>query len=362
MKNLFGDTFRGKTVLVTGHSGFKGAWLSIWLRAIGANVIGYALEPYTENDVFVIAKLSEKIKSIIGDIRDYDKLNFVFDKYQPEIVFHLAAQSLVRLSYQQPKLTYDTNIGGTVNLLECCRLTNSVKVIINVTSDKCYENKESTVKYKEDGPLGGYDPYSSSKGCSELITSAYRNSFFNMNSCKMHNKSISSVRAGNIIGGGDWRADRLVPDCIRALKNNKPINVRSPGSVRPWQHVFEPLSGYLLLASKMFENGEKYSGAWNFGPDSNAPVTVEELVRILIKRWGAGQFQNLSEVLLKEPHEAHFLMLDISKAINLLNWRPTLSLEEAMDYTVEWYKANNVDYNFCVGQIDSYISKYLERH
>ncbi len=361
MKNLFGNAFKGKTILVTGHSGFKGAWLSIWLRAIGANIIGYALEPYTENDIFVVTKLGSKIRSIIGDIRDYERLQSVFNEYQPEIVFHLAAQPLVRLSYQQPKLTYEANVLGTVNLLECCRLNDSVRVIINVTSDKCYENREGIWRYKEDDPIGGYDPYSSSKGCSEIITSAYRNSFFHLSEYKNHNKALSSVRAGNIIGGGDWREDRLVPDCIRALSKNEPIGIRSPKSVRPWQHVLDALSGYLLLASKMCENAEKYSGAWNFGPDHSSPVTVEEFVKSLLKHWGTGHYKDLSSGLSREPHEAKFLMLDVSKATHLLKWRLTLSLDEAIEYTVKWYQAANVNYDFCVNQINDYVHKFEER-
>jgi len=357
MSDLFNDAFKGKTVLVTGHTGFKGSWLSIWLRKLGADVIGYALEPYTENDNFVAAKLGSKIKSNIGDIEDYDKLKRVFDKYQPEFVFHMAAQSLVRLSYKQPKLTYDTNVVGTVNLLECCRLTDSVKVIINVTSDKCYENKEWIWGYRENDPVGGYDPYSSSKACSEIITSAYRSSFFN---AKEHSKAISTVRAGNVMGGGDWREDRLIPDCIKALKNNKPIGIRSPMSVRPWQHVLEPLNGYLLLASRMYEDRERYSGAWNFGPGHKSVVTVEELVKSLISHWGCGTYRDLSKGMSGEPHETKTLKLDISKAINLLNWSPTLSMNEAIEYTVNWYKASDVGYDFCVSQINEYVGKSLK--
>lgn len=357
MKELFNNIFKGKTALVTGHTGFKGSWLSIWLRELGANVIGYALEPYTENDNFVVAKIGSKIRNNIGDITDYSNLKKVFDEYQPEVVFHMAAQPLVRLSYKQPKLTYDTNVMGTVNILECCRLTESVKAIINVTSDKCYENKEWPWGYRESDPIGGYDPYSSSKGCSEIVTSAYRNSFFNRGE---HNISISSVRAGNVIGGGDWREDRLVPDCIRALRNNKSIGIRSPKSIRPWQHVLEPLSGYLLLASKMYEDGKKYSGAWNFGPYLNSAVTVEELVKSVIKRWGNGRYRDLSEESSGEPHEAQSLTLDISKAMNLLNWSPALSVDEAIEYTVNWYKASDVDYDFCVRQIKDYVDKAVK--
>lgn len=361
MRKFLNNFFKGKTILVTGHTGFKGSWLSIWLKELGAKVIGYALEPYTDEDNFVVANLSSKMISNFGDITNYKGLKKVFDDYQPEIVFHMAAQSLVRLSYRQPKLTYDTNIGGTVNILECCRLTDSVKVIINVTSDKCYEDRKRPRGYRETDPMGGYDPYSSSKGCAEIITSAYRNSFFNAREDKKHNKSISSVRAGNVIGGGDWREDRLIPDCIRALRNNEPIGIRSPRSVRPWQFVLEPLSGYMLLASKMYENGERYSGAWNFGPDYISIITVEEMVKNLIKHWGSGHYKDLSKKLSNEPHESKTLTLNISKAINLLNWRPALNINEAIEYTVNWYKASEVDYNFCVRQISDYTDKVTAR-
>ena len=351
MSHLFSNVFEGKTVLVTGHTGFKGAWLSIWLKELGADVVGYALEPYTGNDIFVVAGVDRNTKSNIGDIRDFDKLKGVFDKYRPEIVFHLAAQPLVRLSYQQAKLTYDTNIGGTVNLLECCRVSDFVKVIINVTSDKCYENKEWLWGYRENDTLGGYDPYSSSKACSEIITAAYRNSFFNETK-----KSLSSVRAGNVIGGGDWREDRLVPDCIRALKKGEPVGIRSPRSVRPWQHVLEPLSGYLLLASKMYRDGQKYAGAWNFGPYHASIITVEEVARKLIGYWGSGQYKDLSKQSSREPHEASLLTLDTSKAIHQLNWTPVLDVNEAIECTVNWYKAAQVDYEFCAGQINDYAT------
>ena len=361
MNKLFNNTFEGKTVLVTGHTGFKGSWLSIWLRELGANVVGYALEPYTMRDNFDMSKVGSMMVSNIEDIRDYERLRSVVDEFRPEIVFHLAAQSLVRLSYEQPKLTYDTNIGGTVNLLECCRLADSVRVIINVTSDKCYENKEWSRGYKEDDSIGGYDPYSSSKGSSELITSAYRDSFFNIRDYDKHKKAISSVRAGNVIGGGDWQKDRIVPDCIRALVNNEPIGIRSPQSVRPWQYVLEPLSGYLLLASRMYVDGAQYSGPWNFGPDHKSNITVEELVKSLIRHWGKGEYKDLSNRLSNEPHEAKSLILDASKARTLLNWRPALDVNEAIEYTVNWYKTNNIDYDFCVNQINDYVERLLER-
>jgi CDP-glucose 4,6-dehydratase len=359
MIGSFDNVFKDKTVFVTGHTGFKGSWLSIWLKELGANVIGYSLEPYTPQDNFVVTGLESKITSNIGDIMDYERLKRVFDGCRPEMVFHLAAQPLVRLSYREPKLTYDTNIGGTVNLLECCRLSESVKVIVNVTSDKCYENKEWTWGYRENDALGGYDPYSSSKGCSEIISAAYRNSFFTGTGDRV--QIISTVRAGNVIGGGDWREDRLIPDCIRSLKTNEAIGIRSPESVRPWQHVLDPIGGYLLLASKMYLDGNKYSGAWNFGPDHTSVTTVRQLVEKLLKYWGNGKYADLSEGSRKELHETDVLLLNISKAAHLLNWRPVLNLDEALVYTVNWYKKPRAGYDFCVSQINDYVGKMLKK-
>lgn len=356
MKKLFNNVFDGKTVLITGHTGFMGSWLSIWLNELGANVIGYGLEPYTGNDNFVVTNLEGKITSIIGDIRNYGKLLNAFKEYKPDVAFHLAAQALVRLSYIEPKQTYDTNIGGAVNFFEAVRKTDSCKVAINITSDKCYENKEWIWGYRENDPMGGYDPYSSSKGCSELITSAYRRSFFYPQKFDSHKKTISSVRAGNVIGGGDWRNDRLIPDCVMTLKNNEEIQIRNPKSTRPWQYVLEPLSGYLLLASKMYENGEKYSGAWNFGPEHSSIWTVEEIVKKVINCWGKGNWKDTSKSNMNKPHEAKLLSLDISKALNYLGWEPVLNVDEVIKLTVEWYKENKINYEFDVGQINKYVS------
>jgi CDP-glucose 4,6-dehydratase len=358
VSNNFNGIFNGKTVLITGHTGFKGSWLSIWLKELGANVIGYALDPYTNDDNFVVTHLSEKMEDIRGDIRDYDKLKSVFDKYKPEIVFHLAAQPLVRYSYEDPRLTYETNIMGTVNVLESARLSPSVKVIINITSDKCYENKEWIWGYRENDSMGGYDPYSSSKGCSELITSAYRNSFFNPDEFSKHRKSLASVRAGNVIGGGDWQVDRIIPDCIKSLQAKEVIEIRNANSIRPWQYVLEPLSGYLLLASKMYNYPEKYAGAWNFGPDYDASITVKELVDKLTELWGNGKWIDISKG--EKVHEAKLLRLDISKAVYELNWNPKLSVYEALKYTVEWYKSyrsNENMYDLIVKQISDFINE-----
>jgi len=351
---MFANVFKNKTVLVTGHTGFKGSWLCVWLKELGANVVGYALEPYTDRDNFIVTDVQDKIAHIIGDIRDFHALRNIFGEYQPEFVFHLVAQSIVRESYVNPKETYDTNIGGTVNVLECCRLTNSVKVIINVTSDKCYENKEWIWGYRESDPMGGYDPYSSSKGCSELVTAGYRESFFNLDNLNVHKKSLSSARAGNVIGGGDWQKDRIVPDCIRSLESNKPIEIRNPYATRPWQHVLEPLSGYLLLASKMYENPQKFCEAWNFGPNYNSIIPVGELVDKVVAQWGRGKWINLSAE--NAPHEAKLLSLDISKSNSYLKWFPVWNVDKAVEKTVDWYREyrKKDPYSICVAQIEEF--------
>lgn len=354
---MFGDIFKGKTILVTGHTGFKGSWLSIWLLELGAHVVGYALEPYTPKDNFVVTHLQERMPHIEGDLRDHDHLLSTFKKHQPEIVFHLAAQAIVRESYINPKDTYDTNVGGTVNVLECCRVTDSVRTIISITSDKCYENREIIWGYRETDPMGGSDPYSSSKGCAELVTQAYRRSFFNPDDNK-HNKALSSVRAGNVIGGGDWQKDRLIPDAIRALENGDPIPIRNPQFTRPWQHVLEPLSGYLTLAAKMEREPGCYTGAWNFGPESRSVVPVCKVADLVVREWGAGKWVDVSGQT-DQPHEAGLLNLDIAKAKTLLDWHPVWNLEEAVSAAVDWYKSYDQGevYDFCVGQIRQYTEK-----
>lgn len=352
--DIFDGIFKDKNILVTGHTGFKGSWLSIWLNGLGANVIGYALDPKTENDNFVVTNLTEKITDIRGDIRDYGKLKSVFHQYKPEIVFHLAAQPLVRLSYKEPRETYETNVMGTVNLCEAVRQTDSVRVVVNITSDKCYENKEWIWGYRENDPMGGYDPYSSSKGCAELVASAYRRSFFNPDEFENHKVALASVRAGNVIGGGDWSEDRLITDCIKSIKNNKIIEIRSPKAVRPWQHVLEPLSGYLLLASKLYTEPRKYVGAWNFGPEDHSIITVGDLVEKLISKWGYGSWIDRS--LNKEPHEAQLLKLDISKAIYYLGWKPRLTIDKTIEFIVDWYKKDKINYEFDVKQIKQFIN------
>jgi len=356
---MFGDIFKNRTVLVTGHTGFKGSWLCLWLEKLGASVVGYALEPYTDRDNFVLTGLGDRIVHIVGDLRDFLKLKKVFDEYRPEFIFHLAAQPIVRESYANPKQTYDINISGTVNVLECCRLTDSVRVIINVTSDKCYENKEWVWGYRETDPMGGYDPYSSSKGCAELITASYRNSFFNPLNVEKHKKSLASVRAGNVIGGGDWQKYRIIPDCIRALENDKFIEIRNPKAVRPWQHVLEPLNGYLLLAKRMYEYPDKFCSAWNFGPDCKSIISVGKLADHVVTHWGNGSWTDLSKG--NTLHEARLLNLDISKAKAYLKWFPVWNIEKTIEKTVDWYKnyGNKDPYGICMDQIEEFYSQTI---
>jgi len=325
------EFFKSKKILITGHTGFKGSWLTLWLTEMGANVIGYSLEPPTEPSMFDALNLKERIIHVIGDVRDEEKLKKTFKTHRPELVFHLAAQPLVRYSYIAPKYTYEVNVIGTINLLEAVRETDTVKAVVVVTSDKCYENKEWIYGYRETDPVGGYDPYSSSKGCAELVVSAYRRSYF-----ENLGIALSSVRAGNVIGGGDWQADRLVPDCIRALSKGETIKIRNPDAIRPWQYVLEPLSGYLLLASKMLERTNKFEGAWNFGPPDADILTVEELVNKVLKYWGGGSYRVTENK--DELHEARLLKLDSSMARFLLGWRFKYDVERAVKETVEWYK------------------------
>ncbi|WP_026881242.1 CDP-glucose 4,6-dehydratase [Clostridium akagii] len=357
MPTNINGSFIDKNILVTGHTGFKGSWLSIWLIQLGANVIGYSHDPYTANDNFNVCKLSDKLIDVRGDIRDSEKLEQVFNKYKPEFVFHLAAQAIVRKSYENPKETYETNVMGTLNVLEAIKNCEATKVGIMVTTDKCYENKEQLIGYKENDPMGGYDPYSSSKGCAELLITSYRNSFFYINDYSKHGKAIASVRAGNVIGGGDWSSDRIIPDCIRAIENFSKIKLRNPHSVRPWQFVLEPLSGYIKLASKLYTEAEKFSGAWNFGPNMSLNAEVKDIVNVLIKSYGKGEWIDDSEV--DQPHEANLLMLDCTKAKEKLNWQQVLNLQETIDMTSDWYKnyKNNNMYEFCLKQINEFTQK-----
>jgi len=359
--DLFNNVYDNKRVLITGHTGFKGSWLAIWLKESGADVIGYSLDPPSEPNNFEATKLREKVTHIHGDVRDLDRLMVAFKKYQPEFVFHLAAQPIVRLSYDEPKITFDTNVGGTVNVLEAIRLTPSVKVLVNITSDKCYENKEWIWGYRENDPMGGYDPYSASKGCAELVFNSYLRSFFSQNATQTRQIGAASVRAGNVIGGGDWGKDRLVPDCIRALSSGRKIGIRSPYAIRPWQHVLEPLRGYLQLGVLLSQNPLKYSGAWNFGPDENSHLTVAAMADRLIKYWGNGSWDDLSDP--KALHEAKLLKLNCDKAHAELNWRSALTIDDCLQMTAVWYKefymaSKNTDiYTLCAQQVHSYMGK-----
>lgn len=347
----FDGTYRGKNVLVTGHTGFKGSWLSLWLHLMGANVIGYALEPATEEDNFVLCGLHHKITDLRGDVRDTAHLRQVFEIYQPEIVFHLAAQPIVRRSYEIPAETFETNVMGTVHVLDAIRSSGSAKAGVIITSDKCYENREQIWGYRENDRLGGYDPYSASKGCAELVASAFRTSYFGPNS----GKTIVTARAGNVIGGGDWSQDRLIPDCMRAFIRHDPIVLRNPDSVRPWQFVLEPLYGYLLLGQKLLRDGAEYSGAWNFGPDFDSIVPVKKVVGLLASFWGNSP-AFLSAAPQNAPHESELLSLDCTKAKTRLKWKPQLNLQDALKYTVEWYKNDRAEdvYSLCERQIASY--------
>lgn len=355
MIDLFNGFYRNKRILVTGHTGFKGSWLSIWLHELGASVVGVGLEPFTERDNFVLSGIGEKIDADIrADIRDGQRMKEIFAIYQPEIVFHLAAQPLVRLSYEKPVETYETNVMGTINILEAIRATNSVKVGVMITTDKCYDNKEQLRGYKEDDPFGGYDPYSSSKGACEIAIQSWRRSFFNPDQFEKHRKSIASVRAGNVIGGGDWALDRIIPDCIRALEADKPIDIRSPKSVRPWEHVLEPLSGYMLLAQKMWEHPTEYCEGWNFGPESESVSTVWEVATELINNFGKGELKDSSDP--NAVHEAQLLMLDITKAKKRLGWKPKLNMQKCLALVADWYKRykNEDVYKLCVEEIEKF--------
>ena len=326
--------WRDKRVWVTGHTGFKGAWLCLWLQALGARVSGYALSPPTKPSLFELARVAEGMTSTVGDIRDPDALRSALTNAQPQIVFHLAAQSLVRRSYRDPVETYATNVTGTVNVLEAIRQTSGVTAIVAVTSDKCYENRGTSVAYREDDALGGYDPYSSSKACAELVTASYRQSYWQDPAAP----ALASARAGNVIGGGDWAEDRLVPDALAAFAQGKPLHIRNPAAIRPWQHVLEPLAGYLTLAEKLYAGSAEYRSAWNFGPDARDTKPVTWVVEQLAHAWGNGAKWETDGG--NHPHEAVQLMLDCTKARKHLGWRPCLPLDEALRWVVDWHRAS----------------------
>ena len=334
MTNSF---WSGKKVLVTGHTGFKGSWISLWLQKLGANVIGYALSPPTNPSLFNVADVADGMVSIIGDIRDLNNVKKVFSDNQPEIVIHMAAQPLVRYSYDNPVETYDVNVMGTLHILEAIRNISSVRAAVMVTTDKCYENKEWPWGYRENEPMGGHDPYSSSKGCAELLIASYRKSYFPNDDYNQHKTAIASVRAGNVIGGGDWADDRLIPDIIRAFQDGRAVQVRNPNSIRPWQHVLEPLSGYLILAEKLYEEEVLFAEGWNFGPREEDAKPVGWITEHMVDHWQ----ENASWIVDdgNHPHEANYLKLDFSKARSNLNWTPRWNLEKALNQIIHWHKA-----------------------
>ncbi len=329
------DFYQDKTILITGHTGFKGSWLALWLQELQANVIGYALEPPTSPNHYEVANIENKMISIINNINDYYTLSSTIQKYQPEIVFHLAAQALVLPSYEDPLETFQTNIMGTANVLEAVRKSDDVKVLIGVTSDKCYENTDDMRAFSEGDRLGGNDPYSSSKACAELVIHSYMKSFFNK-SINESDPLVSSVRAGNVIGGGDWAKDRLIPDCIKALSNDQDIIIRSPTAIRPWQHVLDPLHGYLLLAKEMHNHGRDYAGAWNFGPSSGAEKPVSWIVDNLCRIWGGEKNWVVEDE--ENKMESKYLHLDSSKSQSQLNWIPKWDIDTSLQYCIEWYR------------------------
>lgn len=351
---LFGGIYKGKRVLVTGHTGFKGSWLCLWLNSLGAHVHGFALAPSAPLNHFDLLRLP--MDSVIGDLRDFEALERCFQKARPEIVFHLAAQPLVRESYVNPVVTYETNVMGTVNVLEACRHTEALKAVVIISSDKCYENREWAWGYRENDPMGGYDPYSSSKGCAELVTSAYRNSFFNPEAyedtpCPL----VASARAGNVIGGGDWSADRLVPDVVKAAAAGGKAVIRAPRSTRPWQHVLDPLSGYLLLGQRLLEGVAAFARGWNFGPDSCRTTSVGDLLEAMAGHWDRISYETEGD---SGPHEAGLLQLDSSLACKVLGWRSVWGVRTSVRKTIEWYRRHYEGGQLASAEdIEAYVTK-----
>ena len=340
--------WKGKKVLVTGHTGFKGGWLSLWLQHLGAKVTGISLEPPTKPNFYTQAKVSQGMLSLREDIRNADAIKKILQQHQPEIVFHLAAQPLVRYSYDNPIETYETNVMGTLHVLEAIRSIKTVQAAIMITTDKCYENKEWCWGYREIDPMGGYDPYSSSKGSAELLIASYRNSYLPT--------TVASVRAGNVIGGGDWAEDRIIPDIVRAFQQNTTVIIRNPQAIRPWQHVLEPLAGYMQLAEQIANNGKEYASAWNFGPKEDDVKTVQWIVEQMAKQWGGNASWTTDKA--NHPHEANYLKLDCSKANTKLNWYPRWDLFNTLIKIIDWHKAeiNNEDMRkYSVSQIEKYI-------
>ncbi|SFP93879.1 CDP-glucose 4,6-dehydratase [Parafilimonas terrae] len=350
------EYYHNKKVFITGHTGFKGSWLCALLYNLNAQIKGYALEPEYIDGLYNTLEPFMNIQSVIADIRDKQRLKEEIENFEPDYVFHLAAQPLVRRSYQIPAETFDVNVTGTANLLEALISLKKKCTIVVITTDKVYENKEdNSILYEEDNVLGGYDPYSASKACAELVISSFRNSFFNSQNYQQHQKTIASARAGNVIGGGDWNKDRIIPDIIRALKNDNTISVRNPGAIRPWQHVLEPLVGYLLLGGMLNDAPQQFSKAYNFGPLPDDHLTVKELVEIAIKTWGSGEWEDNSDA--SAPHEAGLLKLSIQRALEELNWRPKLNAQQAIGWTVNWYKqAPETIAAYTFQQIKDYLS------
>ena len=350
--------WRGKRVFLTGHTGFKGGWLSLWLQQLGANLTGYALTPPTQPSLFDLAQVGAGMTSLLGDIRDGAKLLAAIRDARPDVVIHMAAQPLVRRSYVDPVETYSTNVMGTVHLLEAVRHCDNVRAVVNVTTDKCYENREWIWPYRENEAMGGYDPYSSSKGCAELVTAAYRNSYFNPTARAEPQLALASARAGNVIGGGDWAEDRLVPDVLEAFSRGESVLIRNPRAVRPWQHVLEPLRGYLSLAERLFTEGTSYAEAFNFGPRDDDAKPVEWIVGQLAAQWGDSAGWRVDDE--NHPHEASLLRLDASKAAHRLGWRPLLNLDSGLQLTVDWMQANlrGADMReFTLAQINEYQTR-----
>lgn len=347
------DFWKGKRVFLTGHTGFKGSWMSLWLNSLGAEVKGYSLAPPTEPSLFLQANIERYIESKVGDIRDLESLSKEMSAFNPDIIFHMAAQPLVRLSYSQPVETYSTNVMGTVNVLESARRCKNLMAIVNITTDKCYENREWEWGYRESEPMGGHDPYSNSKGCAELVTSAYRKSFFNSSNSAL----LSSGRAGNVIGGGDWAADRLIPDILKAFEKQQPVVIRNPKATRPWQHVLEPLSGYLVLAQSLCEGNRSHADGWNFGPRDEDVEPVEWILEKMVGFWGDGASWQLDSS--DQPHEAKYLKLDISKARSQLGWQPTWRLEKTLKKIIAWHQAwlsNEKMDAYSLKEIQSYMN------
>jgi CDP-glucose 4,6-dehydratase len=353
------NAYRGKSVLITGHTGFKGSWLTLWLESLGAKVIGYGLDPSTDPSLFQVTGLSDRIVDIRGDILDISKVFEAIKKFLPEFIFHLAAQPLVRHSYKNPLETFNVNVMGTANILESIRLSQYPTTCVCITSDKCYENREWDYAYRENDPLGGHDPYSASKGAAEIVIASYRKSFFSSDN-QNQIVSLSSARAGNIIGGGDWAEDRIVPDCIRALVKEDPIEIRNPKAIRPWQFVLDPLLGYLWLALKMKEKPDEYADAWNFGPYHSNAVDVQIFTEKVLEEWGCGTLREMSQNE-NTPHEANYLKLDIAKSMTRLGWSPVYDIDTAIQKTIVWYKQfysyNRDMYTFSLGQIESYMQE-----